>query len=147
MALSVTSDAFEDGGQIPTRYTGDGEGVSPPLTISGVPDGTAELALLCEDPDASSGTFVHWVAWGIDPERPSLAEGEQPLGVGTNGFRTTGYGSPKPPPGSEHRYKFTVFALSGELDMPASATAEDLRDVTEDLVLDTGSITGRYARP
>lgn len=146
MALSVTSDAFQDGGKIPARYTGDGAGVSPPLTVSGVPGGTAELALLCEDPDAPSGTFVHWVAWGIDPARPSLAEGEEPLGVGTNGFHKQGYGAPSPPPGAEHKYIFTVFALSGELDMPATATAEDLRDVTEDLVLDAGSITGRYTR-
>jgi Raf kinase inhibitor-like YbhB/YbcL family protein len=146
MALSVTSDAFDDGGKIPAKYTSDGAGVSPPLTVSGVPEGTAELALLCEDPDAPSGTFVHWVAWGIDPDNPTLAEGAQPLGVGTNGYRKTGYGAPSPPPGAEHHYIFTVFALSGELDMPASATADDLRDVTEDLVIDAASITGRYAR-
>jgi Raf kinase inhibitor-like YbhB/YbcL family protein len=146
MALTVTSDAFADGGEIPTRYTCDGAGVSPPLTISGVPADAAELALLCEDPDAPNGTFVHWVAWNIDPANPSLAEGEEPMGSGTNGFGKTGYGGPCPPPGAEHRYIFTFFALSGELDAPSSATADDLRAVMEGLVLDEGSLMGRYAR-
>jgi Raf kinase inhibitor-like YbhB/YbcL family protein len=146
MALTVSSDAFEDGGEIPARYTCDGADVSPPLTISGVPADAAELALLCEDPDAPSGTFVHWVAWGIDPGNASLAEGAEPLGVGTNGFRKTGYRGPCPPPGPAHRYIFTIYALSGELDMPATATADDLRAVVEGLVLDEGSLTGRYAR-
>jgi Raf kinase inhibitor-like YbhB/YbcL family protein len=146
MALTVSSDAFDDGGTIPARYTCDGADVSPPLTISGVPADAAELALLCEDPDAPSGTFVHWVAWGIDPGNPSMAEGAEPLGVGTNGFRKTGYAGPCPPPGAAHRYIFTIFALSGELDMPAGATVEDLRAVMEGLVLDEGSLTGHYAR-
>jgi len=147
MALKVTSAAFEDGGKIPARYTCDGTEVSPPLSFSGVPGGTVELALLCEDPDAPKGTFVHWVGWGIDPAQPSLAEGEEPPGTGTNGFRKQGYGGPCPPPGPEHRYMFTAFALSEALDLPPTATAGELRDAIEEMVLDAGSLTGRYARP
>src|SRR4051794_37307829 len=88
--MTVTSSAFGDGSDIPRRYTCDGENLSPPLAFSAIPAGTGELALLVEDPDAPGGRFVHWVAWGIDPAKASLAEGEATPGSGTNGFHKTG---------------------------------------------------------
>jgi Raf kinase inhibitor-like YbhB/YbcL family protein len=146
MTISVSSSAFPDGGDIPRRYGCDGEDVSPPLDFAGVPDGARELALLVEDLDAPSGTFAHWVAWGIDPGKAALAEGESPAGTGTNGFRRGGYAGPCPPQGASHRYVFTVLALSRPLDLAPGASADDLRRAVEGTVLEEGRLAGRYAR-
>jgi Raf kinase inhibitor-like YbhB/YbcL family protein len=147
MTITVSSTAFADGGDIPRRYTCDGDDLSPPLTFAGVPSGAQELAVLVEDPDAPGGTFVHWVAWGIDPSKGGLAEGEAPPGTGTNGFHRRGYGGPCPPKGPAHRYVFTVFALSEALDLPPGASAGDLRRAEANRVIAEGRLTGRYARP
>ena len=144
--IAVSSSAFADGGKIPRRHTCDGADVSPPLAFSGLPSGVRELALLVEDPDAPKGTFVHWVAWGIDGTRPVLAEGEAPAGSGTNDFGRAGYGGPCPPRGPAHRYVFTVFALSRPTGLRAGASAADLRSAIDGAVLAEGSLTGRYAR-
>jgi Raf kinase inhibitor-like YbhB/YbcL family protein len=146
MAMTVSSTAFTDGAAIPRRYTCDGEGLSPPLSIAGAPSATQELAVLVEDPDAPGGTFVHWVAWGIDPAQGALAEAASPPGAGTNGFGRDGYGGPCPPPGPAHRYVFTVFAVSRELDLRPGASADDLRRAVRDSVLAEASLTGRYGR-
>jgi Raf kinase inhibitor-like YbhB/YbcL family protein len=146
MTITLSSTAFTDGGDIPRRHTCDGEDVSPPLTFAGVPSGVQELALLVEDPDAPGGTFVHWVAWGIDPSKPALAEGEAPPGTGSNGFRGRGYRGPCPPKGPAHRYVFTVFALSKTLDLQAGASADELRRALTGRVIAEGRLTGRYAR-
>ncbi|GAB1691942.1 YbhB/YbcL family Raf kinase inhibitor-like protein [Krasilnikovia sp. M28-CT-15] len=144
--ISVSSSAFTDGGDIPRRHTCDGADVSPPLAFAGLPSGVRELALLVEDPDAPHGTFVHWVAWGIDPARAGLAEGERPPGSGTNGFGHTGYGGPCPPRGPAHSYVFTVYALSRPAGARAGASAADLRTAIDGAVLAKGTLTGRYAR-
>jgi Raf kinase inhibitor-like YbhB/YbcL family protein len=146
MTITVTSTAFAEGATIPARYTCDGADVSPPLAFAGVPSGARDLALLVEDPDAPGGTFVHWVAWGIDPARAALAEGEPPPGAGTNGFGKRGYGGPCPPRGRAHRYVFTVFALSRPAGLRPGASAEDLRSAVSGAVLAQGTLTGRYAR-
>jgi Raf kinase inhibitor-like YbhB/YbcL family protein len=146
MTITVSSSAFAEGGTIPRRYTCDGEDVSPPLAVSGLPSGVRELALLVEDPDAPHGTFVHWVAWGIDPAKPTLAEGSAPAGSGVNGFGRQGYGGPCPPRGSNHRYVFTVLALSRPSGLRAGASADDLRTAVKGAVLAEGKLTGRYGR-
>jgi Raf kinase inhibitor-like YbhB/YbcL family protein len=146
MTMTVTSTAFSDGRDIPRRHTCDGENLSPPLAFGAIPSGTRELALLVEDPDAPSGTFVHWVAWGIDPAKASLPEGESTPGSGTNGFGKVGYGGPCPPRGPAHRYVFIVFALSGRLDLSGGASADELRRAVGTDLLGEGRLTGRYAR-
>jgi Raf kinase inhibitor-like YbhB/YbcL family protein len=146
MTITVSSTAFPDGGDIPQRYTCDGANVSPPLAFGPVPAGTVELALLVTDPDAPGGTFVHWVAWGIDPARPALAEGQAPPGNGANGFGRQGYGGPCPPRGPAHRYVFTAYAVSRRLDLKTSASAEELTRAVQGAVLAQGRLTGRYRR-
>lgn len=146
MTITVSSTAFPDGGTIPRRYTCDAKNVSPPLNFAGLPPGTRDLGLLVEDPDAPGGTFVHWVAWGFDPSKAALAEGESPSGAGTNGFHRRGYGGPCPPRGATHRYVFTVFALSRRLDLKPGATADDLRRAIAGSILAEGRLVGRYAR-
>jgi Raf kinase inhibitor-like YbhB/YbcL family protein len=146
MTIAVTSTAFNNQGDIPARYTCDGDDVSPPLQFAALPAGTGELALLVEDPDAPRGTFVHWVAWGIDAGRAALAEGQAPAGSGTNGFGKRGYGGPCPPKGAPHRYVFTVYAVSERLDLRQGASADDLKRALSHRVLAAGRIVGRYAR-
>jgi Raf kinase inhibitor-like YbhB/YbcL family protein len=146
MTLVMSSTAFTDGGDIPRRYTCDGEDVSPPLRFASVPTGAVELALLVTDPDAPGGTFVHWVAWGIDPARPELAEGQSPAGSGANGFGRRGYGGPCPPRGPAHRYVFTGYALSQPVGLAAGASAGEFTKATAGHVLAQGRLTGRYRR-
>jgi len=143
MTLSVTSPAFTDGGTIPQQYTCDGDDVSPPLAVRNVPSGAVELALLVEDPDAPGGTFVHWVAWGIDPGQPHIAPGAPTPGSGKNGFGGTGYRGPYPPAGKPHRYVFTGYALSVRRDLGAGASADALRQAIDGKARATGSPTGR----
>jgi Raf kinase inhibitor-like YbhB/YbcL family protein len=146
VTITVTSAAFGEGGDIPSRHTCDGQNVSPLLRFAAMPSGTVELALLVEDPDASRGTFVHWVAWGIDPGKGELGEGETPPGVGENDFGKRGYGGPCPPKGAAHRYVFTVYALPAHLDLPAGAGADDLKRAVSGRTLAEGRLIGRYAR-
>ncbi len=113
MTIAVTSTAFSEGGTIPPKYTCDGADISPQLGIEHVPPGTAELALLVEDPDAPGGTFVHWLAWGLDPAQPNLAEGQPAPIAGTNGFGSQGYRGPCPPGGNVHGHALAQASLTG----------------------------------
>lgn len=103
--FALESSAFDHAQPIPSHYTWDGEDLSPPLRWANVPDGTRSLALLVDDPDAPSGVFTHWVAWGLDPGVGGLDEGEAAPGEGRNDFGRVGYGGPCPPSGhGRHRY-------------------------------------------
>jgi Raf kinase inhibitor-like YbhB/YbcL family protein len=147
MALSVSSTAFEHEGQIPTRHSCEGEDVSPPLSWSDIPDGTRSLALICDDPDAPSGTFVHWLAWGIDSDKDGIAEGEAAPLEGTGGFGETGYRGPCPPPGhGPHRYFFRLFALDTDLDLAAGTGREELDAAIEGHVIEGAELIGTYER-
>jgi Raf kinase inhibitor-like YbhB/YbcL family protein len=141
--------AFNDHAPIPGRYAKEGENVSPALDWSGVPEGTAELAILCEDPDATGGTFVHWVLAGLSPSSTGLEAGEVPPGAveGRNDYGDVGYGGPRPPVGDPpHRYFFRIFASSEPLGLVPGSTADDLRRALEGRELARGTIVGRYQR-
>jgi Raf kinase inhibitor-like YbhB/YbcL family protein len=151
MAIDVRSTAFEEGGAIPARYTCDGLDVSPPLQWSSVPDETRSLALISDDPDAPSGTFVHWVIYNLPPDTRRLPEDVPnretlPGGAvqGLNGAGTIGYTGPCPPSGT-HRYYFNVYALDTELH-PEGARKEDLVSAMEGHVLAEGRLMGTYRR-
>ena len=147
-ALEVVSPAIEDGGTIPDRHTCTDDDVAPPLSWDDVPEETAELAVLMEDTDAPGGTFVHWVAAGIDPTAGGLAEGETPPVEGTNGFASVGYRGPCPPEDDEpHRYVITVFAAERPLRLPPGASAQDLRAALDGAEIARGQLHGTYARP
>jgi Raf kinase inhibitor-like YbhB/YbcL family protein len=144
---TLTSTAFEHGGQIPQRHTCEGEDVSPPLTWSELPDGTRSVALICDDPDAPSGTFTHWVAWALDPDAGGLAEGEAAPAEGRSGFGTPGYSGPCPPPGhGRHRYFFRLFALDAVPEVASGAGREELERALEGHVLGTAELVGTYER-
>jgi len=129
--LSVTSTAFADGEPIPVEYTCDGEETSPPLAFTGVPAGTAELAVVVRDPDADG--FVHWVIAGIPADADGLDEGALPSGAveADNGFDEPGWAGPCPPEGN-HTYEFTVYALGEPSGLEDGAGAEDGAATVED---------------
>jgi Raf kinase inhibitor-like YbhB/YbcL family protein len=149
MTLMLTSALFADGEMLPTRSSCDGEDLSPQLEWTGVPAGTAELALTMVDPDAPGGTFVHWLLWGLPPRVHELEEGMVPKGVhqGKNGFGRIGYGGPCPPRGDRpHRYVFTLYALSSPLSLPDGASVDELEAAIDGNVIEQAQLIGRYAR-
>ncbi|MBD0421833.1 YbhB/YbcL family Raf kinase inhibitor-like protein [Streptomyces sp. TRM S81-3] len=147
--IDLSSSAFSDHTLIARRYAYEGENVSPPLTWSGVPDDAAELVLLCEDPDAPSGTFVHWIVVGIDARSDGVAAGQSPPG-GTelvNGYGEQGWGGPHPPPGDEaHRYFFRLYALAQLCVLPDAPTADQVHQAVDDHQLASGTLVGLYQR-
>ena len=143
--MRLTSSAFGDGGSIPVRYTCDGADVSPPLEISGIPEGTVSLVLVMDDPDAPAGTWDHWVAFDISPV-DTIPEGTAGLGrPGRNSWGRTGYGGPCPPSGT-HRYMFTVHALAGTIGLGEGATKGEVLAALEPLRLASASLMGTYRR-
>ena len=154
VAWQLTSTAFEHGERIPTKYTADGEDISPPLAWGEPAEGTAELALICDDPDAPVGTWNHWVLYGLSPEVSSLPEAipttetvEEPaLKQGLNSWPKLGYGGPSPPPGKPHRYQFTLYALGETLDLEPRAEKQQLLDAMEGKVLGKTMLEGTYGR-
>jgi Raf kinase inhibitor-like YbhB/YbcL family protein len=148
MALRVTSPAFADGQPIPQKYSCDGENVSPPLEWHGIPDSAKSIALICDDPDAPSGTFTHWVLYDIPATTTRLREGAADTGkAGLNSFRKIGYGGPCPPPkDAAHRYVFHVYALDvASVGKPGLASS-DLSAAIEGHVLAEGELVGKYQR-
>lgn len=147
--IELKTSAFDDGAFIPRRYTKDGENVSPDLSWSGVPDGTSELLLLCEDPDAPSGTFVHWLVTGIDPASSGVEAGQTPRGgqPRLNGFKESGWGGPLPPAGDKaHRYFFRVYALAEPVTLADNASADDVHAAVVGPQLASGTLVGLYHR-
>lgn len=147
--MKLRSPAFSDHTLIPREYSHESGDVSPPLEWSDVPDEAVELVLLCEDPDAPSGTFVHWLLAGIPAETTALEPGEVPTAAvsGRNDYGSAGYGGPHPPVGDDpHRYFFRLAALTEPSGLAEGFTAEDLRVAIEEKVVATGNLVGTYGR-
>lgn len=151
--MMLISRAFDEGEPIPLRHTCDGEDLSPSLEWSGLPEGTASLALVADDPDAPVGTWVHWVLYGISPERSGLPEGIPPreevldgARQGRNDFRRIGYGGPCPPRNGAHRYYFKLYALDEDPGLGPGATAGELASAVEGHVLAEAQLMGTYRR-
>ena len=145
--LKVTSPAFADNQPIPEGFTCDGANASPPLRLAKVPKSTKDRALIVTDPDAPSGTIVHWVAWHL-PKR-GLPEQNVPAEVaqGKNTLGNQGWNGPCPPRGSPpHHYIFTVDAVSKKIDLAAGASADDLRAAIKGKIVAEGKLTGTYQR-
>ncbi len=145
--MEMTSASFREGGRIPRKHTCDGDDASPPLRISGVPEGTAGIALIMDDPDAPMGTFVHWVVWNIDAAKADMPEAAAGLGVdGTNSFRRSGYNGPCPPPGKPHRYFFKAYALDSTLSLKPGSVKAALEAAMEGHILAKAELMGTYSR-
>ena len=152
MAIKITSSAFSEGSMIPRQYTCDGEDISPPLAWTGVPEGTKSLAIICDDPDAPMGTWVHWVLFNIPAgikELPAKVPPEKTIengaSHGRNDFRKFGYGGPCPP-GGTHRYYFKLYALDTEINLEPGITKAQLLKAMEGHILAEGQLMGRYKR-
>jgi Raf kinase inhibitor-like YbhB/YbcL family protein len=150
--LRVASPGFAGGAPLPQRYTADGMDISPAIMWGDPPRGTASFALICDDPDAIDGTFVHWLVWNIksgtreldeDIPRNDLVSGVR---QGRNSAGSRGYFGPAPPPGKLHHYRFRVFALDVRPDLPSGATSRELDRAMRGHILAEGEVTGTYAR-
>ena len=144
--MKITSSAFQQGGNILSKFTCDGSDTSPPLQITGIPSNAKSLVLIADDPDAPGGLFTHWLIWNISPQTDSIAEGSAPKGVhGTNDFGKSGYGGPCPPPGT-HRYSFKIFALDRQLDLRSGAKRSQVDTAMKGHVIAQDELVGRYSR-
>jgi Raf kinase inhibitor-like YbhB/YbcL family protein len=151
--MQLTSTAFTEGAAIPAKHSCDAKNVSPPLKWSGMPAGAKSLALIVDDPDAPSGTWVHWVLYDLPAAASELpedmAKSQYVTGgakQGLNDFRHLGYGGPCPPPGKPHRYFFKLYALDAVLDLKPGLTKRDLEKAMEGHILDRAQLLGTYQR-
>jgi len=147
--ITLSSPAFAAGATIPKRFSCDGDGISPPLAWRGIPADARSLALLVEDPDAPSGTFVHWTLFDIPADSDGVRAGGQPSGArsGENSFGDRGYGGPCPPEDdAPHRYRFVLYALRDRLGLEAGASPQDVRAAIGERAIARGQLTGRFGR-
>lgn len=152
-SMHITSSAFQNGGEIPAKYTCSGANVSPSLAWSGTPAGIQSFALVVSDPDAPGGDFTHWVLYGLSgsekslpenlPQQPQLASGAT---QGMNDFGKVGYGGPCPPPGPKHHYHFTLYALNAKLSLKPGAVRAQLEQAMRGHILAQGELVGTFGR-
>lgn len=153
MSFALYSTAFEQGQYIPKKHTGEGADLSPALQWVNPPSGTKSFALICDDPDAPVGTWVHWVIFNIPGEAEGLPEGVPPdkelkggARQGVNDFRKIGYGGPMPPRSSVHRYFFKLYALDNPLILNPGVKKADLLKAMEKHILGQAELMGLYKR-
>jgi len=153
MSFTLSSPAFPNGGPIASRYTCDGDDLSPALAWSEVPSASQSLALIADDPDAPAGTWTHWILWNIPARATLLAENAPKIDVLDNGARQgvndsqrIGYIGPCPPPGKPHRYFFRLFALDARLDLKPGATRGELERAIQPHLLAETHWMGTYKR-
>lgn len=152
-SITITSTSFAEGQPIPSKHACDGENISPPLSWDGVPEAAQSFALICDDPDAPGGTWVHWVLYDLPATVRNLPEAvetkEEVLHAakqGINDFKRIGYGGPCPPAGPPHRYYFTLYALDRELDLKSGATKSEVETAIKGRILAQGKLMGTYKR-
>jgi hypothetical protein len=151
-AFRLRSPAFGHDEELPLKYTSEGGDVSPPLAWEGVPEGTRELVLVCDDPDADTGVVTHWLVYGIPPEATSLPEGlprdtiiEEPVWLmqGLNEFDESGYSGPQQDEDRlSHRLFFRLFALDVELDIHPGVHRSELRAGAKGHIIGTAELVG-----
>lgn len=144
--MQLLSNAFGNNQTIPTKYTCEGESVSPPLEIKDVPENTKTLALTMNDPDAPSGNFVHWLVWNVDPEMTEIKEGS-PLANYVTGRTSTGkteYMPPCPHHGESHHYVFKVYALNDVLDLQNGSNLDMLNEAMKGRIIEEAELVGVF---
>ena len=144
--MKLNSTVFENGGDIPSKYTCQGDDISPELIISDVSEKAVSLILIMDDPDAPKGTWDHWVVFNIAPNITKISEDQEPSGVAcNNSWGNTGYGGPCPPSGT-HRYFFKLYALDIELDLPQGSSKSEVESAMEGHVLENVELVGKYQK-
>lgn len=143
--MNITSSAFENGQEIPEKYTCNGENINPPLQISGVPKEAKSLILIVDDPDAPRGLWTHWIVFNMDPATTLIGENSTPAGLqGNNSSGSAEYQGPCPPSGI-HRYFFRVFALDSMLNQREGANRAEIDNAIKDHIIDQGELMGKFA--
>lgn len=139
--MELSSPSFENGGSIPTKYTKNGENISPPLIFSNVPENAKSLVLIMDDPGGPFITFVHWLVWNIPPNTVKILEGETIIyPQGNNTLRKHGYVGPCPPFGT-HRYFFKLYALDKTIDLEPGANKKRLeRAISKHIIVEAQMI-------
>jgi len=143
--MQLTSPAFVHQGSIPAKYTCDGLNINPPLQIKNVPPAARSLILIMDDPDAPSGTFVHWVVYDISPDVEKVEENTVPGVAGINSYKKDCYRGPCPPSGT-HRYFFKLYALDGKLELGAGKNKEQVLERMTGHVIGQTELIGVYER-
>lgn len=151
MAFHITSTAFEEGAQIPKKYTCDGDNTSPKISWHEPPKNTVTYALICEDPDAPGQTFTHWIVYNLPADCHELeavipvAKNLKNGGIhGKNNFGKYGYGGPCPPKGENHRYYFKVFALNKKLAPESAADRNSFYEAIKEKVIEEAEYVGEF---
>lgn len=144
-SLTISSPAFENEGDIPSKYTCEGQNVNPEITIKDVPDNTQSLALIMDDPDAPTGTFDHWIMWNIPANTKTIDMNSHPGTQGKNGRGENKYTGPCPPTG-KHRYYFKVYALDKKLSLAEGSTKAELENAMQGHILASGQLMGKYEK-
>jgi hypothetical protein len=147
VTFRISSGAFTDGSDIPVKYTCDGSDISPPVSVSGIPESAKSLIILLDDKDTPSGTWVHWLMWNIPAGVSEIPENSVPAGAiqGKNGFGDNSYGGPCPPTG-RHRYLFTMYALDTYLTLPSGSTKEEVINSVNTHIMSRAEYSGYYTR-
>ncbi len=148
--MQLSSRAFSHGQKIPVKYTCDGDELSPPLEIKGVPENAKSLVLIMDDPDVpksvrSDQMWVHWVLFNIPPETKVIEEDAAPPGILGSGTERMGYQGPCPPD-REHRYFFKLYALDTVLKLKEGSTKKQVEEAMKHHILSMSEVVGRYAR-
>ena len=145
--MNIYSRFFEDRGEIPRRFTCDGDSVNPELVIIEVPLEAKSLALIVDDPDAPGGRWVHWTMWNIDPETAYIKEADMPPGAveGETSAKNVGYHGPCPPAGT-HRYYFKLYALDSMLALPPGTPFPELEHELGEHTVEYAELMGQYTR-
>lgn len=151
--IPISSDAFAEGERIPVQFSCNGENVSPPLSWGDPPAGTESLAVICDDPDAPSGLFTHWVLVNIPPDSRGLPRGVKKTPVlddgsihGANSYGKLEYSGPCPPPGRPHRYYFRIYALDIPLKLRSPADRRAVDNAMKGHILAEGELLGIFSR-
>jgi len=153
MAFGISSPSFQNGKDIPKKFTCDGEDVSPALSWTDPPQGSKSFTLIADDPDAPRGTWTHWVLYDLPAPTTNLPEGVPKTGEltaggrqGTNDFPKIGYGGPCPPPGKPHRYFFKLYALDSQLNLKAGTSKQEVEHAMQNHILGRTELMGKYGR-
>jgi len=148
--ITITSPEFSEGEEMPDKFTCNGQNINPELNIENIPEDAKSLVLIVDDPDAPTGTFVHWVMFNLPVEgsEKKISENysaESSVVEGENDFGKTGYGGPCPPSGT-HRYFFKAYALNDTLDLEEGSSKSDVEEEMKDKILDSGQLKGLYSK-
>jgi len=148
MELTVSSNAFKNNGYIPSKYTCDGENISPQLSWTAGPEGTKTYVLICDDPDAPAKVWVHWLIFNMPANMLEIPENSMGIAgakYGTTDSRKMVYGGPCPP-GGTHHYHFKIYALDNELPIASGATKSEIESAMTEHILAFGELVGLYTR-